>query len=53
MVCGLDHMHRIGAIHCDVKPANILLRETQGTYVVLLGDLGCAAEAHHGTPTVV
>eukprot|EP01062_Namystynia_karyoxenos_P066295 TRINITY_DN60256_c0_g1_i1.p1 TRINITY_DN60256_c0_g1~~TRINITY_DN60256_c0_g1_i1.p1 ORF type:complete len:631 (+),score=174.68 TRINITY_DN60256_c0_g1_i1:84-1976(+) len=36
--CGLAHMHGLGAVHCDVKPANILVGDPS-----VLADFGLAA----------
>ena len=40
----LAHLHAAGLLHCDVKPANLLVGETQATLV----DLGLAGAAGNG-----
>ena len=45
-VClALGFLHEMGFIHTDVKPPNILLNDTNGRWLVKLGDLGCCVEA--------
>ncbi|MFI1237164.1 serine/threonine-protein kinase [Nocardia salmonicida] len=50
----LDHAHRNGVLHRDVKPANILLADADGRERVLLTDFGIARprdDVHHLTQT--
>jgi serine/threonine protein kinase len=42
MLSGLDHVHRQGVIHCDVKPENILLTFTPEGWTAKLSDFGIA-----------
>lgn len=46
MVSGLAHMHRRGVVHCDVKPANMMLRS--GACLV---SPGCGSECEGGGST--
>ena len=45
---GIRQLHRQGIIHCDIKPANILLTRAHGRLVAKIGDLGSAIDAPGG-----
>lgn len=43
-VCrGVAHLHRLGWLHCDLKPANILIKEVNGAPVPKIIDFGIAS----------
>ena len=45
IVKGLNHIHRCGYVHCDIKPENVLLVSVSTTtdhFVAKIGDLGLA-----------
>jgi serine/threonine-protein kinase RIO1 len=45
VTCGLQHIHKCGLVHLDVKPANLLI-SMEG--VIKIGDFGMAAEQGKG-----
>ena len=42
VLTGLQCVHDRQLIHCDVKPANIFVKDMEGDWRVTLGDLGSA-----------
>lgn len=42
VLSALDHAHRQGIIHCDIKPENILLKLTPTGWTVKISDFGIA-----------
>ncbi len=46
IACGLQHLHSHGILHCDLKPANVLLREeVSGAWVAKLSDFGLSTSS--------
>jgi serine/threonine protein kinase len=43
VVRGMDHMHRAGYVHSDMKPDNVLLEFDENRVIkkAVVGDLGC------------
>ena len=44
----LDHIHKRGCIHRDLKPGNIFLSDIGGRYTVRVGDFGLLKDARKG-----
>ncbi len=54
LLTGLDHLHRRGVLHLDVKPENILIDEQQALRLIDLGVSRSERDAHAvpvGTPS--
>jgi serine/threonine protein kinase len=47
LAAGLDHAHRKKVVHRDIKPSNIMIREEDGSPVLI--DFGISAEARDQT----
>jgi serine/threonine protein kinase len=52
MAAALEAMHALGAIHGDVKPANILRQQPEGTPHWKLADFGMATDGNRRTSTL-
>ena len=49
LAMGAQHMASLGFIHCDIKPANVLLkRQEDGAMCAKLADLGLAQRLPEG-----
>jgi serine/threonine protein kinase len=42
ILCGLDHIHKRGYIHRDMKPDNVLFKLRNGRYSIKISDFGLA-----------
>ncbi|MGQ9865368.1 MAG: serine/threonine-protein kinase [Pseudanabaenaceae cyanobacterium] len=49
VLAGLQSIHDLGAVHCDIKPENILLRLTRGGWQAKIGDFGIARQPEEDT----
>ncbi|NJK35877.1 MAG: serine/threonine protein kinase [Oscillatoriales cyanobacterium SM2_2_1] len=49
VLAGLQGIHEAGAVHCDIKPENILLRVTGTGWQAKIGDFGIARQAEDDT----
>lgn len=53
---GLEHMHRCGYVHADMKPNNIVITESGGVKIIDLGQacpIGTVKERIQGTPDYI
>jgi serine/threonine-protein kinase len=46
-LAGLSALHRVGIVHGDLKPSNIMLKRTGNAKVI---DIGSAVDLRHGSP---
>ncbi|GMI52866.1 hypothetical protein ScalyP_jg8261 [Parmales sp. scaly parma] len=49
IVVGVNHLHKVGVFHRDIKPGNVLFKQDEGSLVLKIADMGISKVASEKT----